>query len=280
MLGQRGIVVPDQGDVGPGRRDRATPAPRARRPPSRRCARRSPSAGAVAGVQRELHQAAPLVDRRRGGGRAEVDRRRRRPRASSRRTAPGCPPPAHPERGRTAGHLARYHASHGRHDAPRRLPAGLPRHLHLADHGQDGRAVGLRGDREHPFTKGALCGKVNHYLDAVNGPDRLTYPWCGSAPRAWGPGLRARLLGRGARRASRRACRTPSSATAPSRCCRSTSPAPWATSRAGRWARGSSRTSAPRACAPRSAPRPPPRRCAPSTAPPSGSSPRPSSRPA
>ena len=32
---------------------------------------------------------------------------------------------------------------------------------------EDGRAVSLRGDREHPFTRGALCGKVDHYLDAV-----------------------------------------------------------------------------------------------------------------
>ena len=31
---------------------------------------------------------------------------------------------------------------------------------------EDGRAVGLRGDRAHPFTHGALCAKVNRYLDA------------------------------------------------------------------------------------------------------------------
>jgi anaerobic selenocysteine-containing dehydrogenase len=39
-----------------------------------------------------------------------------------------------------------------------------------------GRAVALRGDREHPFTKGFLCQKVNHYLDRVYHPDRLRYP--------------------------------------------------------------------------------------------------------
>ncbi len=39
-----------------------------------------------------------------------------------------------------------------------------------------GRAVSLRGDKEHPFTRGALCGKVNRYLDAVYGPDRLLHP--------------------------------------------------------------------------------------------------------
>lgn len=41
---------------------------------------------------------------------------------------------------------------------------------------EDGRAVGLRGDRDHPFTHGALCPKVNRYLDAVNGDDRVLHP--------------------------------------------------------------------------------------------------------
>src|SRR5918995_4166682 len=40
----------------------------------------------------------------------------------------------------------------------------------------DGRAVDLRGDKEHPFTRGFLCQKVNHYLDRVYHPDRLTHP--------------------------------------------------------------------------------------------------------
>ena len=39
-----------------------------------------------------------------------------------------------------------------------------------------GRAVALRGDRDHPFTRGALCGKVNRYLDALYAPDRLLHP--------------------------------------------------------------------------------------------------------
>ncbi|MFJ6197986.1 molybdopterin-dependent oxidoreductase [Micromonospora sp. NPDC092111] len=51
----------------------------------------------------------------------------------------------------------------------------------------DGRAVALRGDREHPFTRGALCGKVNRYLDAVNGPDRLTTPLVRVGPKGAGP---------------------------------------------------------------------------------------------
>ena len=41
---------------------------------------------------------------------------------------------------------------------------------------EDGRAVSLRGDRTHPFTHGALCPKVNRYLDALHGPGRVTHP--------------------------------------------------------------------------------------------------------
>lgn len=39
-----------------------------------------------------------------------------------------------------------------------------------------GRAVELRGDKDHPFTRGFLCQKVNHYLDRVYHPDRLLHP--------------------------------------------------------------------------------------------------------
>lgn len=39
-----------------------------------------------------------------------------------------------------------------------------------------GRAVDLRGDKDHPFTRGFLCQKVSNYLDRVYHPDRLLYP--------------------------------------------------------------------------------------------------------
>jgi anaerobic selenocysteine-containing dehydrogenase len=39
-----------------------------------------------------------------------------------------------------------------------------------------GRAVEIRGDKEHPFTRGFLCQKVNNYLDRVYHSDRLLYP--------------------------------------------------------------------------------------------------------
>jgi anaerobic selenocysteine-containing dehydrogenase len=40
----------------------------------------------------------------------------------------------------------------------------------------DGRAVKLRGNVEHPTTKGVLCPKVNHFLDRVYHPERLLTP--------------------------------------------------------------------------------------------------------
>src|ERR1051325_8403265 len=39
------------------------------------------------------------------------------------------------------------------------------------------RAVGLRGTRDHPFTRGSLCAKVDKYLDVMYSPDRLMYPF-------------------------------------------------------------------------------------------------------
>ncbi|MGA8531327.1 MAG: molybdopterin-dependent oxidoreductase [Acidobacteriaceae bacterium] len=41
---------------------------------------------------------------------------------------------------------------------------------------ESGRATRLRGDPEHPVTRGFLCGKVAKYLDRVYSPDRLLYP--------------------------------------------------------------------------------------------------------
>src|SRR5262245_60270099 len=41
---------------------------------------------------------------------------------------------------------------------------------------RDGEALSLRGDRTHPYTRGALCAKVHHYLDYTRAPDRLLHP--------------------------------------------------------------------------------------------------------
>jgi anaerobic selenocysteine-containing dehydrogenase len=41
---------------------------------------------------------------------------------------------------------------------------------------QAGRALELRGDRRHPYTRGALCAKVHRYLDYTRSPERLLHP--------------------------------------------------------------------------------------------------------
>lgn len=51
---------------------------------------------------------------------------------------------------------------------------------------RDGRAVGLRGDPEHPFTKGFLCQKVSRYLDRVYHADRLKWPMKRVGPKGKG----------------------------------------------------------------------------------------------
>ena len=49
-----------------------------------------------------------------------------------------------------------------------------------------GRAVDLRGDKEHPFTHGFLCQKVSNYLERVYHPDRLLYPMKRVGPKGEG----------------------------------------------------------------------------------------------
>jgi len=41
---------------------------------------------------------------------------------------------------------------------------------------RDGEAVRLRGNPDHPFTRGALCAKVARYLEHTRSPDRLLHP--------------------------------------------------------------------------------------------------------
>ncbi len=46
----------------------------------------------------------------------------------------------------------------------------------LLVHIEDGRATRLRGDPDHPVTRGFLCGKVAQYLEREYSPDRLLFP--------------------------------------------------------------------------------------------------------
>jgi anaerobic selenocysteine-containing dehydrogenase len=51
---------------------------------------------------------------------------------------------------------------------------------------EDGRATKIQGDKEHPFTQGFLCTKVNRYLERSYHPDRVLTPLRRVGPK--GPG--------------------------------------------------------------------------------------------
>src|ERR1051325_6902593 len=51
---------------------------------------------------------------------------------------------------------------------------------------EQGKAVKLRGDRDHPFTDGFLCQKVTRYLERVYHPDRLQHPLIRVGPKGRG----------------------------------------------------------------------------------------------
>lgn len=48
---------------------------------------------------------------------------------------------------------------------------------------EDDRAVRVTGDPEHPFTRGTLCPKMNHYEHTVHSPRRLTTPLRRTGPK-------------------------------------------------------------------------------------------------
>ena len=50
----------------------------------------------------------------------------------------------------------------------------------------DGIATSLRGDPQHPFTRGFLCQKVARYLERVYHEDRLQYPMKRVGPKGVG----------------------------------------------------------------------------------------------
>jgi anaerobic selenocysteine-containing dehydrogenase len=51
-----------------------------------------------------------------------------------------------------------------------------------------GKAVSIQGDPTHPYTRGFLCNKVNHYLDFVYNETRVLYPHKRVGPK--GPGAK------------------------------------------------------------------------------------------
>ena len=51
---------------------------------------------------------------------------------------------------------------------------------------ENGRAVKVAGDPDHPFTRGFLCAKVNRYVERTYHPDRLTDPLRRTGPKGSG----------------------------------------------------------------------------------------------
>jgi anaerobic selenocysteine-containing dehydrogenase len=51
---------------------------------------------------------------------------------------------------------------------------------------ENGRAVAVRGDREHAYTRGFLCHKVAHYEERVYHPERVLYPQRRVGPKGAG----------------------------------------------------------------------------------------------
>jgi anaerobic selenocysteine-containing dehydrogenase len=51
---------------------------------------------------------------------------------------------------------------------------------------QDGKAVKMRGNPDHPYTRGALCVKVNRYLEHTQAPDRILHPMRRIGPKGSG----------------------------------------------------------------------------------------------
>ena len=49
-----------------------------------------------------------------------------------------------------------------------------------------GKVTSVKGNPDHPFTRGRLCAKVNNYQDKVNSPDRVLYPLLRTGPKGSG----------------------------------------------------------------------------------------------
>ena len=106
--------------------------------------------------------------------------------------------------------------------------------------------VSLRGDPDHPFTRGFLCQKVAHYLDRVYHPDRLLYPMKRVGPK--GTGQFAASAGtRRSRQSPGDSRRSPRRRTVRKRFCPTAMPARWA-SCTGRASTGVSSTGSGRRC--------------------------------
>ena len=64
---------------------------------------------------------------------------------------------------------------------------------------KDGELLGVRGNPDHPMTRGGLCVKLKDYEKRHYHPDRLLYPMQRVGPKG-SQAVRAHHLGRGPRR--------------------------------------------------------------------------------
>ena len=46
----------------------------------------------------------------------------------------------------------------------------------MLTHVIDGKVVRVKGDPDHPITKGFLCGRYQHFEEIIHNPDRLLFP--------------------------------------------------------------------------------------------------------
>ena len=120
---------------------------------------------------------------------------------------------------------------------------------------EDGGAVKVQGDPDHPPTHGALCTKVSRYPERTYHPERVLHPLQRVGPKGSGRSSGSAGTRRSTDIAARlKAIAGPDGAT-PRRSCPTATPARWAWCRARAWRRASSTGSAPRCSTARSAPR-------------------------
>lgn len=65
-------------------------------------------------------------------------------------------------------------------------PYDCPDTCGLLIHVDEGKAVKVEGDPEHPFTRGTLCPKMNHYERTVHSPRRIETPLLRTGPKGSG----------------------------------------------------------------------------------------------
>lgn len=74
----------------------------------------------------------------------------------------------------------------GKHTVIGACPHDCPDTCSMLTTIEDGVALSVRGNPDHPFTRGRLCVKVNNYQQRVYDPNRVLYPMRRSGPKGSG----------------------------------------------------------------------------------------------